>query len=197
MIFNELPNCLDVSRVYKLFNGFYYQFTRIQVTQGSFQKKIRVARNLKAKDNKILRSDACNLSKKEILAQVFSCEFCEISKNTIFTEHLRATTSENYLRERLRKVSRDIYLLFPSLRKHFSWLAIMPVFSFLNSILKSHNSIEYRNPQVNCDHKSIFLFNTVSTNTTKWSNTLKQFVGKSRRIVWVCLTILWGWYLKG
>ena len=27
--------------------------------------------------------------KKETLAQVFSCEFCEISKNNLFTEHLR------------------------------------------------------------------------------------------------------------
>ena len=26
-------------------------------------------------------------------AQVFSCEFCEISKNTLFTEHVRATAS--------------------------------------------------------------------------------------------------------
>ena len=29
------------------------------------------------------------------LAQVFSCEFCEISKNTSFKEHLWATASEN------------------------------------------------------------------------------------------------------
>ena len=29
--------------------------------------------------------------KKEPLAQVFSCEFCEISKNTFFTEHVWAT----------------------------------------------------------------------------------------------------------
>ena len=28
------------------------------------------------------------------LAQVFSSEFCEISKNTFFTEHLWATTSD-------------------------------------------------------------------------------------------------------
>ena len=27
---------------------------------------------------------ACNFIKKEILAQVFACEFCEISKNTFF-----------------------------------------------------------------------------------------------------------------
>ena len=29
-----------------------------------------------------------NFIKKETLAQVFSYEFCEISKNTVFTEHL-------------------------------------------------------------------------------------------------------------
>ena len=33
--------------------------------------------------------------KKEALAQVFSCEFCEISKNTIFTEHLWTTASRS------------------------------------------------------------------------------------------------------
>ena len=36
---------------------------------------------------------ACNFIKKESLAQVFSCEFCEISKNTFFTEQLRTTAS--------------------------------------------------------------------------------------------------------
>ena len=33
--------------------------------------------------------------KKETLAQMFSSEFCGISKNTLFTEHLRATASDN------------------------------------------------------------------------------------------------------
>ena len=37
--------------------------------------------------------------------------------------------------------------------------------------------------------------NPLSANLTKWSNTLKQFLG--RRIVWVCLTILWAWRFKG
>ena len=36
---------------------------------------------------------ACNFIKKDTLAQVFSCEFCEISKNTFFTEHLRVTAT--------------------------------------------------------------------------------------------------------
>ena len=35
-----------------------------------------------------------NFIKKESLAQVLSCESCEISKNTFFTEHLRTTASE-------------------------------------------------------------------------------------------------------
>ena len=34
---------------------------------------------------------ANNFIKTKALAQVFSCEFCEI-KNTFFTEHFRATT---------------------------------------------------------------------------------------------------------
>ena len=37
--------------------------------------------------------------------------------------------------------------------------------------------------------------NHLSANLTKWSNSLNQFLGKSQRIVLVCLTILWGWCL--
>ena len=40
-----------------------------------------------------LTPQACNFIKKEALAQTFSCEFSEISKNTFFTEHLWATAS--------------------------------------------------------------------------------------------------------
>ena len=38
------------------------------------------------------RPEACNFFKKETLAQEFSSEFCEISKNSFFTEYLWATT---------------------------------------------------------------------------------------------------------
>ena len=41
------------------------------------------------------------------------------------------------------------------------------------------------------------LLNTLSVNSKKRSNTLKQFVGTSRRIAWVCLAILWALRLKG
>ena len=36
---------------------------------------------------------ACNFIKKKILTRVFSCEFCETSKSTFFTEHLWTTAS--------------------------------------------------------------------------------------------------------
>ena len=39
--------------------------------------------------------------------------------------------------------------------------------------------------------------NNLSSKTTKWAKTLKHFLGYCRRIVWVCLTILWDWRLKG
>ena len=35
-----------------------------------------------------------NFIKKETVAQLFSCEFCEIFKNTFLTEHLWATAFE-------------------------------------------------------------------------------------------------------
>ena len=41
----------------------------------------------------LIKLQACNLIKKETLAQVFACEFCEISKNTFLTEHPWATAA--------------------------------------------------------------------------------------------------------
>ena len=44
---------------------------------------------------------ACNFIKKETLAQVFSCEFCGISKNIFFTEQLWAIGSDGNELQRL------------------------------------------------------------------------------------------------
>ena len=40
-----------------------------------------------------MKPEACNFIKKETLAQVFSCEFYEISKNNFFTEQLWTNAS--------------------------------------------------------------------------------------------------------
>ena len=43
----------------------------------------------------LIKLQACNFIKKKKLAQVFSCEFCEIFKNSFFTELLWVTSSDN------------------------------------------------------------------------------------------------------
>ena len=43
-------------------------------------------------------SQACNLIKKETLAQVFSCEFCEISKNAFLHRTPLVAASERISR---------------------------------------------------------------------------------------------------
>ena len=48
----------------------------------------------KIMDINIKLPEAYNFIKKETLAQVYSCEFCETFKNTFFREHLRKAASE-------------------------------------------------------------------------------------------------------
>ena len=54
------------------------------------------------------RLKLANLLKKEILPQVFSCDFCQISKNTFFTELLWPTTSILPGRRRLKQIEISI-----------------------------------------------------------------------------------------
>ena len=42
-----------------------------------------------------MHAETCNIIKKEILAQVFPCEFSEISNNTFLTENLWVTATVN------------------------------------------------------------------------------------------------------
>ena len=53
----------------------FAKFTGKHLSQGLFFNKVSGLRS-------------ATLNKKETPAQVFSCEFCEISKNTFFIEHL-------------------------------------------------------------------------------------------------------------
>ena len=41
-------------------------------------------------------AETCNYIKNEALAQVLSCEFCEISKNIFFPEHFWMTASGTF-----------------------------------------------------------------------------------------------------
>ena len=60
-----------------------------------------------------LSPESCNFIKKETLTKVFSCEFCETSQNTFFTEPLwttasAATTRHGVTRKRRRKLKQHL-----------------------------------------------------------------------------------------
>ena len=81
--------------------------------------------------------------KKETLAQVFSCEYCEISKDTFFTEHLRATASENRFLFWLVTFA-DVILSINSIDKTKFWLCTL-LLLFITITIHYHSSQPARN----------------------------------------------------
>ena len=68
-----------------------------------------------------LQSQACSFIKKDTLAQLFSCEFCKIFKNSFFTEHLPETASEgNRIYSTLATL--PLTLLCPDLILHLTFV---------------------------------------------------------------------------
>ena len=76
-----------------------------------------------------LQPETCKFIKKENLAQLFSCEFREISKNTLFTEHLWTTASvkkitrgltgkPNEINDRIRELIIENYLKYGDPEKY-------------------------------------------------------------------------------
>ena len=69
-------------------------------TRGVLQKRMFLEilqnsqENTCARVSFLIKLQACNFIKNDTPAKVLSCEFCEISKNIFFTEHLWATASE-------------------------------------------------------------------------------------------------------
>ena len=86
--------------------------------------------------NKAAGIRTVTLFKKETLAQAFSCEFCEIFKNTSFAENLRTTASE------IRKAP-----IFPNLKMAVSVFISDKVDSFTNVLLR------YPNNNMNNEHQ--------------------------------------------
>ena len=63
--------------------------------------------------------------------------------------------------------------------------------------IETSREIKNETEMGNWMYNNYCIFNPLRANATNWLNTLKHFAGNSRRIVWMCLTILWGWRLKG
>ena len=83
----------------------------------------------------MLQALACYFIKKETQAQVFSCEFCENSKNTFFTEHLRTNASLSNIYFKLLesiKISGNI---------HTKWVKLKTQNTENNPVISSHNAL--------------------------------------------------------
>ena len=75
-----------------------------------------------------------------------------------------------------------------SYNKFVGWISNLILFFYFRFL--------HLNNLLNKNHVIDFNVKPLNAKRTKWSKT-ESFVGKSRPIVWVCLTILWGWRLKG
>ena len=79
-------SCLLLESVVILESTLCTEFPTDRSSQQRCSMKKRVLRNFAKFTGK-------HLCQKETQAQVFSCKFCEISKNNFFTEHLWTTVS--------------------------------------------------------------------------------------------------------
>ena len=89
---------------------------------------------------------------------------------------------------------------FPQFFVHylkFFIFAIILYEKFLNLHMPTIQVTYYDKRNFKYNWSGFLAFNPLSANPQKWSNTLKQFVGKSWRIAWVYLTFLRSWHLKG
>ena len=96
---------LDVELLSTITKASCYESERYTVTEaatgGVSIKKVLLEILQNSQENTCVRvsfltkfqTEDCNFIKKNTLAQVFSCEFCKISKNIFFIEHLLATAS--------------------------------------------------------------------------------------------------------
>ena len=79
-------------------------------TRGVLWKKELLESSQNSEENNCARAQACNFIKKEALAQVFSCEFCDTSNNTFFREQLWTTASDE---DAIIEISIDSVNLIP------------------------------------------------------------------------------------
>ena len=96
-----------------------------------------------------------DVRKREALAQVFSCEFCEISKNTFFTEHLWATAS---IKRKLNFNDTHCVRLFEA------FVSNQPFFCNYREIIKQWNMKHFEKDWNKCVSLSRWMHNKIFKN---------------------------------
>ena len=83
-----------VANEWQLYGVLGYHLSKLsRANYRNSHQRCSMKRCLKLCQSPFLIKGLCNFIINEILAQLFSCEFCEIFKNTLFAEHLRTTAS--------------------------------------------------------------------------------------------------------
>ena len=112
-------------------------------TRGDLYKKVflKVLQNSQentcARDSFLikLQAETCNFISKETLAQLLSCEFCEIFKNTFcYRKPLDDCLYVTY--GKILLIAATIFFYLAGLK---SYKKIFPINSFFNEIDKNHN----------------------------------------------------------
>ena len=95
VVWTQMKFLMIILKVIISFISFIITFTTEAATRSVLWKKGFFKMLQNSQENTCARvSFLIKLqAKKETLAQVFSCEFCNIFKNTFFTEHLRTAAS--------------------------------------------------------------------------------------------------------
>ena len=91
----------------------------------------------------LIKLQALNFIKKENLTQVFSCEFCKISKNTFFKEYPRETASRHETYWSNSSIEHELLARLCTIRDFFSlWSFLIESFAielYFNNILSVIN----------------------------------------------------------
>ena len=92
----------------------------VQFSQENTCARVSLLIKLQASGNFI--ASGCNCLKKETPAQVFSCEFCKIFKNSFFTKHLWMTASVHFNLISIRIRVTEFHCSFKILNKFYQIL---------------------------------------------------------------------------
>ena len=109
----------------KILSQMFGKAVITDIATGGFCKKGVLRKSAQSTGNHLcqslffikLQASACNFPKKETLTLVFSCKFCKISKKIFFTEHLRPTASERFIRRHNYKIL-HVYFILPKLLQY-------------------------------------------------------------------------------
>ena len=75
-----------------------------------------------------LQASICNFIKKETPTHVFSCEFCELFKNTYFIEHIRVTAFEAWsMKKKTHTHIEGLWLKFQSYFVYWRCISVVGV----------------------------------------------------------------------